>query len=102
MRVYRVEKAVSTSMIYTQCRSKLTTEEFIRRVILIPDDFKHREVTIHVGKKWFYVDGFDPITNTIYEFNGDSWHGNTNIYNATDFNKQAKKTYGELFEKNKT
>jgi len=26
------------------------------------------------GKEYF-VDGYDPITNTIYELNGSFWHG---------------------------
>ena len=32
------------------------------------------------------MDGYDPTTNTIYEFNGDFWHGNPKIY-PTGFNK---------------
>jgi hypothetical protein len=28
----------------------------------------------------FRVDGYDPNTNTVYEFLGDCWHGNLNVY----------------------
>ena len=35
----------------------------------------------------YIVDGYDSKTNTIYEFNGDFWHGNPNIYNLTDLGK---------------
>jgi len=54
--------------------------------------FKH-------GKQRFIFDGFDPLTNTIYEFNGDFWHGNPKIYKAEDTNYFLEKTFGELYEK---
>ena len=44
----------------------------------------------------YIVDGFNPITNTIYEYLGDYWHGNLEKYIATDINKINGKTYGEL------
>jgi len=37
-----------------------------------------------------FVDGFDPATNTVYEFLGDFWHGNPN--------KKNSKTFGELYQ----
>ncbi len=49
------------------------------------------------GKRFYYVDGFCEATNTIYEFYGDYYHGNPNKYKATDFNKDAKKTFGQLY-----
>ena len=42
----------------------------------IPNDKLQREVTLKVKDKVYYVDGFEPKTNTVYEFNGDYWHGN--------------------------
>lgn len=46
------------------------------------------------------VDGFDPIENTIYEFHGDCYHGNLDMYHEDDkchpFNKDI--TAGELWE----
>lgn len=45
----------------------------------------------------YKVDGFDPETNTVYEFLGDYWHGNPEIYKPQDINPTSKKTYGELF-----
>jgi G:T-mismatch repair DNA endonuclease (very short patch repair protein) len=44
-------------------------------------------------------DGYDPTTKTIYEFNGDYWHGNPNLYKSTDTNKHNKKTFEELYKK---
>ena len=42
----------------------------------VPNDKLHREVTLKVKDKVYHVDGFEPKTNTVYEFNGDYWHGN--------------------------
>jgi len=64
----------------------------------IPDDNRHREVTIKVGKKIYRADGFDPETKTAYEFNGDSWHGNPNIFKQEDVNPKTKTTYGILYQ----
>lgn len=50
-----------------------------------------------IGK--YTVDGYDPKTNTVYEFNGDYWHGNPSKYNSSDINKSNKKTFGELYIK---
>ena len=60
----------------------------------ISDTKDHRQVKLE-GKK---VDGYDPITNTIYEFYGDYWHGNPQLYIQTDMNKAVKKSYGTLYK----
>lgn len=48
--------------------------------------------------KYFKPDGYDPTTNTIYEFLGDFWHGNPKTFCLTDTNPVIKKTYKELYE----
>jgi hypothetical protein len=63
----------------------------------IPDDRYHRQVRIYVDDKWYVADGFDPNTNTIFEFLGDYWHGNPEKYVSDDTNEQAHKTFGELY-----
>lgn len=45
------------------------------------------------------VDGFCMLTNTVYEYHGDFWHGNPLKYNSNDINPVSKKSYGELYEK---
>lgn len=45
------------------------------------------------------VDGYDPITNTVYEFHGDYWHGNPGVFDSTKINKDVGKTFGELYKK---
>ncbi len=47
----------------------------------------------------YKVDGYDPKSNTIYEFNGDYWHGNPNKYNPENINSNNGKKFGELYEK---
>jgi hypothetical protein len=47
----------------------------------------------------YFVDGYDPETNTIYEFNGDFWHGNPIKYKKDDVNIISGKTFGYLLEK---
>ncbi len=55
-----------------------------------------REHFIRVDKKFFYVDGFDKETNTIYEFLGSYWHGDPRIYHPCAENASIKKSFGTL------
>jgi hypothetical protein len=50
---------------------------------------------IGVGK----VDGYCEKNNTVYEFNGDFWHGNPSIYDRDEINPVTKSTFGELYDK---
>lgn len=45
------------------------------------------------------VDGYDPETNTVYEFLGDYWHGNpmNSKYPANKLNKHNNKTFEQLY-----
>jgi hypothetical protein len=47
----------------------------------------------------FKIDGYDDKTNTIYEFLGDYYHGNPNIYRPNAFNARCHKTHGKLYQK---
>ena len=47
----------------------------------------------------YSADGYNPTTNTIYEFHGDFWHGNPSIYNHKEINSTTKTSYGSLFKK---
>lgn len=48
------------------------------------------------GNKTIWADGYDPATNTCFEYYGDWWHGNLERYDSSLFNKSAGKTMGEL------
>jgi len=52
-----------------------------------------------IRKQWFNVDGFDPETNTVYEFLGDFWHGNLEKFSSEKINPRTKTTFKELNEK---
>lgn len=67
----------------------------------IPNDSNHRNPTIKIGNRLIRVDGYDASTNTVYEFHGDYWHGNPNVYNKNDINEISKKSFGELYKKTK-
>lgn len=60
-------------------------------------DVKERQVRI--GN--FVVDGYCEDTKTVYEFNGDFWHGNPEIYNQDDVNVVNNTTFGDLYKKTK-
>lgn len=64
----------------------------------LPRDPTHRQVWISLidGQK-IKVDGFDPNTNTIYEYLGDYYHGNPALFEPTATTYFGK-TFGELYE----
>ena len=47
----------------------------------------------------YKVDGYCAETNTIYEFHGDYWHGNPDIFDSNYINVIAEETMGNLYEK---
>ena len=57
-----------------------------------------REYNIEVDGNKYIADGFDPDNKTIYEFYGDFWHGNPDIYGNEDVNPANKRTFGELYQ----
>jgi len=65
----------------------------------IPNDSQHRQVFKQINNKRFYFDGFDPETNTVYEFNGDYFHGNPSKYQSDIINKVTHCTFGELYKR---
>ena len=77
--------------------SKLEVEwlNFLR----IPNDKDHRQVMLLISGQRFYVDGFDSETKTVFEFNGDYYHGNPNIFNSEILNTTTNCTFGKLYSK---
>lgn len=64
----------------------------------VPTELRNKYMKLNTGRR-ILPDAYDPITNTVYEFHGDFWHGNPSIYSATDINPRNKSTYGELYKK---
>ena len=59
------------------------------------------EKIIIINNNKYKVDGYCEKNNTIYEFDGDLFHGNPSKFNKDDINPITKNTYGELYEKTK-
>ena len=76
---------------------KLTTKEFIQKTRLIhAENIGEYKIT---GTR-YKADGFCKETNTIYEFYGDIWHGNLNLFNKSEMcHPFNNKTADELFNK---
>lgn len=66
-------------------------------MIKVSHPFLHIEYRIPNTQYW--ADGYDPETNTIYEFHGNYWHGNPNMYDPDEFNEVTKCTMGDLYYK---
>jgi hypothetical protein len=47
----------------------------------------------------YRADGYNPTTNTVYEFHGTYWHGDPRVYEPNEFNTVSKCTFGELYQK---
>ena len=47
----------------------------------------------------YKADGYCKETNTIYEFHGDYWHGNPEIYESDIINESTQCTMGGLYQK---
>jgi hypothetical protein len=45
------------------------------------------------------VDGYNKQTNTIYEFQGDFWHGNPDVYDLDTINNKLNISFRELYDK---
>lgn len=63
----------------------------------IPNNLRQTRITI--GNRQIKTDAYDPMTNTIYEFYGDFWHGNPKIFDQQQINDANHKTFGELYSK---
>lgn len=60
-----------------------------------------RQKTIKINGKRYKLDGYDPKTNTVFEFHGDFWHGNPQFYEPNKINKAVGKSFGYLYQKTK-
>jgi hypothetical protein len=61
-----------------------------------------REHRLIINENIFKVDGFDPLTNTIYEYLGRFWHGHPKYFDPMLQNpKVLRSTFGQLYEKTK-
>lgn len=61
------------------------------------DSLNISERQFRIGR--YIVDGYDHETKTVYEFNGDFWHGNPEVFNLDDYNNVLKTKFSELYKK---
>lgn len=59
---------------------------------------KERNGILFIGKKSIRPDGIDRGNKILYDYYGSYWHGNPEIYDPNDVNKNAKKTFGKLYK----
>jgi len=64
----------------------------------LPRDILHRNVRMLVDDRYYIVDGCIPNSNVVFEFLGNYWHGNPSVFDADEYNKTTKCTFGELFQ----
>ena len=68
----------------------------------IRHSFNGGEVTVFTPAQAYRVDGFDELTNTVYEFHGCLWHGCPTCYpNRCDKPFSSERTFQECYEATK-
>ncbi len=61
---------------------------------------EHREKIIRLSDSLYYkVDAYVPSTNIVYEYFGNFWHGNKDIYDQKEINPKVGVSYGSLYKK---
>ena len=70
-----------------------------------PDRIRHArnggEQTVIVGPESYFVDGYDPVTQTVYEFHGCRWHGCRSCFPRHRDIKSAQnpdRTFNEMYD----
>ena len=96
---------ISNDLGYNKHRMSSRFKELDIKPILHKESLKEKEWLDSLGiteRQYpianYKVDGYDPETNTVYEFLGDYWHGNPEVYDPDEYNKSCSKTFGQLFD----
>lgn len=58
-----------------------------------------RQEKIIINGQTYLVDGFNPVTGTVYEYYGSFWHGNPEKYSPNEYNRKTNTTFGELYQR---
>jgi hypothetical protein len=84
-----------------RCKNKWKMQDSWLDQLGVPRDPGHRQVNLrdHTdNRKSLIADGFDPSTNTVYEFLGDYHHGNPKLYYSTEVHCYSKLTLDKLHQ----
>jgi hypothetical protein len=57
-----------------------------------------KQYSVKIDGKTYYFDGYDPEKNIVYEYNGDYYHGNPDMYDPNDINQNTDCSFGELYQ----
>jgi hypothetical protein len=60
---------------------------------------RQHKIKLPERKHAIKVDGFDPATNTVYQFHGNYYHGNPTIYRPDTYNTRTKCSMGDLYRR---
>lgn len=82
---------------YSKISIKWLEEIMKRDNVFIQHAGNQGEKKIVCNGKQIRFDGYCEETNTVYEFYGDFWHGNPNVYLPNEYNAVNKKSFGELY-----
>lgn len=82
-----------------KCLIKTKSQQESKWLDMLGIPEKNRNVYLKVGNKTYCLDAYIPETNTIYEYNGDFFHGNPKVHKMNEINPLLKETYGDLYSK---
>ena len=98
-----------TNSVFNEIIISLKEEGYRQRTIFVAEDNFLDEIEMslnttlkrqyRIPNTTFKSDGYDPKTNTIYEFLGDYWHGNPKLYDFDKVNVNAGFSFKELNQK---
>lgn len=81
------------------CRGRVSKKEtqWLDQLVIAKE---HRQKTLIMASgKRYHVDAYVASTNTVYEFNGDYWHGNPMKFDGDTWNQRTNCIFGELYQK---
>lgn len=80
------------------CSKKVSKKETAwLNILKVPAECRNK--SLRVGERFMCPDGYDLDNKLIYEFYGDFWHGNPEVFLSYETNASTKTTFGELYDK---
>lgn len=79
--------------------SKIVSKEETEWLNYLKIPKEYRNYKLIIDDCIFFPDGYDPSTNTVYEFYGDYWHGNLKLYPPDKMNKLNKMSMQEMYDR---
>lgn len=80
-------------------KSQIQWLEFLEKYYNINIQHAMNKGEFKIPSTRYLADGYCKETNTIFEYNGDYFHGNPKLFKSKEINKLCKITHGELYER---